>query len=464
MCKRMFLVTSFVLLLVAAPSFATETFEKTIDIIYPPIAQDAVGSTVFQGLAMDSDGELSAQYLITGYGRDIWDAEDQFHFAYRTMTGGVRISAEFEWVDAGPNDWAKYGVMLRASDDPRSTFYDVAGRKPNDFAGVQARTVWNAGAWGNGDWWKANPQKLAVQRVMIGGLPFVEGLVDWGEGAGWERIGDLRMPAEVMGALPDEMMVGVCVTSHTVWDVATVLVNNIHYEIDPQLVGATPEFTLVPASAVKDIVPDTPGFQIHSAKPLVTQDWGWTAADELLNTGLWMGAPAEPGSEGIRIDPVVNLRDTGNGAFGDDRSFPGIDPFEQPAGDPAAGDDDNNFGTQILANVYLTAGLHMMGADSDDGTILEIGGVEVGRTNEWQGASIWDFIFDVEVEGWYSLRALTMEGGGGASIELHEILADGTRILLGDTAAGGSPVVIPEPATIALLSLGGLALLRRKRS
>jgi hypothetical protein len=177
-----------------------------------------------------------------------------------------------------------------------------------------------------------------------------------------------------------------------------------------------------------------------------------------------MGAPPEPGSEGIRIDPVVNLRDTGNGAFGDDRSFPGIDPFEFPAGDPAAGDDDNNFGTQILANVYLTEGLHILGADSDDGTILEIGGVEVGRTNEWQGTRIWDFIFDVEAEGWYSLRALTMEGGGGASIELHEVLADGTRVLLGDVDAGASAVVIPEPATIALLGLGCMALIRRKRS
>jgi hypothetical protein len=380
------------------------------------------------------------------------------------MTGGVRISAEFEWVDPGPNDWAKYGVMLRASDDPRSTFYDVVGRKPNDFAGVQGRTSWNAGAWGNGDWWKANPQKLAIQRVMIGGLPFVEGLVDWGEGNGWERIGDLRMPAEVMNALPDEMMVGVCVTSHTVWDIATVLVNNIHYEVDPQLIGAAPTFTTVPASAVQDLVPETPGFQIHSLKPLVTAGWGYDAVRTIFDTGLWNGAPPEPGSEGVRVDPVVNLRDTGNGAFGNDRSFPGIDPFQYPAADPAAGDDDNNFGTDIRAYIYLTAGLHMIGANSDDGTIIEIGGVEVARTGEWKGASNVDFIYEVAADGWYALRALNMEGGGGASLELHEILANGTRILLGDTAAGGSPVVIPEPATIALLSLGGLALLRRKRS
>jgi hypothetical protein len=57
-----------------------------------------------------------------------------------------------------------------------------------------------------------------------------------------------------------------------------------------------------------------------------------------------------------------------------------------------------------------------------------------------------------------------MEGGGGASIELHEVLADGTRVLLGDVDAGASAVVIPEPATIALLGLGCMALIRRKRS
>jgi hypothetical protein len=175
------------------------------------------------------------------------------------------------------------------------------------------------------------------------------------------------------------------------------------------------------------------------------------------------GLPAVPGSDVTIQVPVVNFKDTSNGVFDNDMSFPGIDPFEQPAGDPAAGDDDDNFGAEVYACIYLTEGAHIVGANSDDGTIIEIGGVEVLRTEEWKGASNRDAIFMVEADGYYDLYALWMEGGGGANLELHEVLADGTRILLGDVDAGGSPVYVPEPATIALLGLGSLALIRRRK-
>jgi hypothetical protein len=172
--------------------------------------------------------------------------------------------------------------------------------------------------------------------------------------------------------------------------------------------------------------------------------------NEIFDTGLWNGLPAAAGSEGTRIDEFVNLRDTGNGAFSEangypDAAYPGIDPEEVPAQDPAAGDDDNNFGTEILGSIQLTAGMHTIGANSDDGTIVVIGGVEVARTGEWKGADNQDFSFYVEADGHYDLRARTMEGGGGASVELHEILADGTRILLNDVANGGSAVFAPVP-------------------
>ncbi|TKJ38869.1 MAG: hypothetical protein CEE38_04000 [Planctomycetes bacterium B3_Pla] len=197
---------------------------------------------------------------------------------------------------------------------------------------------------------------------------------------------------------------------------------------------------LVPASAnLGAATSDVSGFQIYSFKPQDSAGWGYNGLIEILDTGLLNGVGAV--EEGTRIDEFVNLRDTGNGAFGDDKSFPGIDALEVPAQDPADGDDDNDFGTEILGSIHLTAGMHQIGANSDDGTIVWIGGIEIGRTGEWKGASNVDLpAFEVEVDGYYDLRAITMEGGGGASVELHEILADGTRLLLNDVANGGSAV------------------------
>jgi len=385
MCKRIFLLASSVLLFVCAPSFADDSlviFEDAIDVhpindtinLYPDITGAvSMGSTVFQGIGVGSEGELVEQYLITGYGADIWGKSDEFHYAYRTMTGGVRLSAEFEWVDPGPNSWAKYGVMLRASDHTQSPNYVVVSRPDESLAQLQRRTVannnsssqkYNASDSGGAE----RPLKLGIQRVVVDGFPFVEGLVDWGLGNGWERVGSLRMPAEVMGALPDQMMVGVAVTSHTVWDTAQALAKDVTYQLDPQFVGPAPEFpTVMAASVLEGPMTDTPGFHIRALKPIVTQGWGADGMNELLDTGMYMGAPALPGSEGTRVSPFVNLYDTGGrDAFNEgngypDETFPGIDPFESPADSPAAGDDDNQFAVEVLACIHLTEGLHLIG-------------------------------------------------------------------------------------------------------
>ncbi len=65
-------------------------------------------------------------YTMTGSGTDIWDVSgigtgfhDEFHFAYKTLSGAGSIIARVESIE-NTNDWAKAGVMIRETLDPDS--------------------------------------------------------------------------------------------------------------------------------------------------------------------------------------------------------------------------------------------------------------------------------------------------------------------------------------------------------
>jgi hypothetical protein len=426
-------------------SFTTTTpvgiFEYSRDVGDPA----GVGKTVFEGYVWKDD-ILTQQYLIQAGGADIWGVNDQFQFAYNTVSGAVRISAGFEWV-AASNEWAKYGVMLRANDTGPAVNYANFSRRDNNLASFQWRESQGASSGNvavNRPAGVTKPKRVGIQRVEALGLTWIEGLVDWGTGKGWEPVGSPRLAT---ANLPDEVLAGVAVTSHDNTHLSQVRAYDVTYELNPTLVGTFP--TIGPETALAAPPGNVSGFKIRSIKSLVTDGSfnTFAAIDELLDTGMFKGLPAQPGSEGTRVDQYVNVRDTGNGAFSaangyPDKSYPGVDPLEDPAADPAAGDDDNDFATEILAYIHLTPGtLYKVGANSDDGTYIVIGGVEVLRTAATKGNSNIDSnFFQVAAEGYYPLKARHLERSGGASVELHQILLDGTRILLNDVAHGGAEV------------------------
>jgi hypothetical protein len=63
-------------------------------------------------------------YTMTGSGADIWYAADEFHYAFKTLTGVGSIQAQVLSVD-NTNTWAKAGVMIRETLDSGSKFAAV---------------------------------------------------------------------------------------------------------------------------------------------------------------------------------------------------------------------------------------------------------------------------------------------------------------------------------------------------
>ncbi|MFC1794809.1 hypothetical protein ACFL3Q_14630, partial [Planctomycetota bacterium] len=63
-------------------------------------------------------------YTITATGADIWNDADEFHFAYKMLTGVGSIEAKVLSVD-NTDPWAKAGVMIRETLEPGSIFAAV---------------------------------------------------------------------------------------------------------------------------------------------------------------------------------------------------------------------------------------------------------------------------------------------------------------------------------------------------
>jgi hypothetical protein len=77
-------------------------------------------------------------YTMTASGADIWNQADEFHFAYKMLTGTGSIEAQVLSVD-NTDPWAKAGVMIRETLDAGSKFAAVF-ITPGNGCRFQART------------------------------------------------------------------------------------------------------------------------------------------------------------------------------------------------------------------------------------------------------------------------------------------------------------------------------------
>ncbi|MHC4323311.1 MAG: PA14 domain-containing protein [Planctomycetota bacterium] len=78
-------------------------------------------------------------FTMTGSGTDFWDYADEFHYAYRMLTGVGSIQARVLSMD-NTHDWAKAGVMIRETLDPGSVHASMVVT-PVSGVSFQRRTI-----------------------------------------------------------------------------------------------------------------------------------------------------------------------------------------------------------------------------------------------------------------------------------------------------------------------------------
>ncbi len=161
----------------------------------------------FRGIPA-SVGSFSAgpPITMTAGGADIWGMADQFHFAYKRLSGGGSITARVVSV-SNTNPWAKAGVMIRESLEPGSAHAMVVVT-PSSGVTFQYRDV-------TGE----DSQEVAVQaditapqwvRLTRNGNNFTaeysaNGITDW------QMLGvPLTIP------MLADVYIGLCLTSHNV--------------------------------------------------------------------------------------------------------------------------------------------------------------------------------------------------------------------------------------------------------
>lgn len=143
----------------------------------------------------------------------------------------------------------------------------------------------------------------------------------------------------------------------------------------------------------------------------------------------------------FEIPTVINFEQdaVGAGDFQPDDPIPGI-PGTDTEGDPS-----NGIAGEIITYLELPAGKHTLIVNSDDGFRTTAGrnandallGQVAGQFEGGRGAADTSYTVFVQEAGVYPFRTVWQEGGGGANIEWKSLKADGTKVLINDTANGG---------------------------
>ena len=159
--------------------------------------------------------EPAGTYTMTASGTDIWDNSDEFHFAFKELTGTGSIIAKVEGV-GNTNVWAKAGVMIRNTleQDSRHAMMVVT---PAQGVSFQRRTVTGAASADTTQTDITAPQWVKIERDISGDFTGSYS----SDGISWTQIGSdsINMNATAY--------VGLAVTAHNASEVCEARFSNV---------------------------------------------------------------------------------------------------------------------------------------------------------------------------------------------------------------------------------------------
>jgi hypothetical protein len=151
-------------------------------------------------------------YTMTGSGTDIWDVGpgvgeygDEFHFAYKTLTGAGSITARVMSVQ-NTNDWAKAGVMIRETLDAGSK-HGFACITPSNGVASQGRQDTGGASFNTNQAGITAPHWVKLERTNSGSFIVSHSP----NGTAWSPVTG-AIPQSI--TMPATVYIGLALTSH----------------------------------------------------------------------------------------------------------------------------------------------------------------------------------------------------------------------------------------------------------
>ena len=157
-------------------------------------------------------------FTMTAAGSDIAGTADEFHFAYKTLTGPGSITARIDSV-LNTHDQAKAGVMIRATLDPNSA-HAFACITPGNGVGSLGRTAAGGGSFNTYQADITAPHWVKLERDVAGNFTVSHST----NSAAWQPV---KLSAPTAIPMDGTVYIGLALTSHNTAETGEAKFSNV---------------------------------------------------------------------------------------------------------------------------------------------------------------------------------------------------------------------------------------------